>query len=90
MIKKSSVDKKTAIKYWKKAYKKGHPRYSRKQIAEALKKYTDFDVRKPITEGEAGNPYDLENCSAYGWVTYFVKDGEPFLPVDYTIGRHGE
>lgn len=36
-------------------------------------------------EHSGENPYDIDNCKASGWVVFFIRDGFPYLPVDFSM-----
>ena len=65
--------------------------YTRKQIKEAIsyweKQLKAGNYRK-VNEAfdySSDNPYSTENCTAQGWVAYFMKDGFPYLPIDFSM-----
>jgi len=67
--------------------------YTKKQIQEAIaywkKQLAKGNYRKvnEAFEYSGENPYDIDNCKASGWVMYFRKNGEAYLPVDYTVSH---
>ena len=65
--------------------------YTKKQIQEAIsywkKQLARGNYRKvnEVFEYSVGNPYDIDNCKASGWVVFFMRDGFPYLPVDFSM-----
>ena len=66
-------------------------KYTRRQIQEAISYW-----KGQLAEGSyrrvneafghaAGNPYDINNCKASGWVVFFMRDDFPYLPVDFSM-----
>lgn len=68
--------------------------YTKKQITEAIaywKKQLAKGNYRNVNEAferSGENPYDIDNCKASGWVVFFMKNGSPYLPVDFSMNNN--